>query len=100
MLLCILYIVLFKDIRHLFSLPAEPLIALLFLGVLGTMTQWFWQIGVARIGTARAGIFLYLEPVATTVLAIPLLRESFTVFTAVGALMVTIGVWWAQRRGE
>jgi drug/metabolite transporter (DMT)-like permease len=96
--LCLLYLVFFKDVRHLFELPMEPLIALLFLGVLGTLTQWFWQIGVAKIGAAKAGIFLYLEPIATTALAIPLLNESFTLFTAVGGAMVMVGVWWAQRK--
>lgn len=95
---CLLYLMFFKDARHLLDLPVEPLIALLFLGVLGTLTQWFWQIGVAKIGPAKAGIFLYLEPVATTALAIPLLKESFTLFTAVGGAMVMAGVWWAQRK--
>ncbi len=87
----------FKDMRYLFSLPTEALIALLFLGVLGTLAQWFWQIGVAKIGAAKAGIFLYLEPVATTALAIPLLKESFGVFTAIGGLLVMAGVWWASK---
>lgn len=96
-LMCLLYIMFFKDMRYLFSLPTEALIALLFLGVLGTLAQWFWQIGVAKIGAAKAGIFLYLEPVATTALAIPLLKESFGVFTAIGGLLVMAGVWWASK---
>lgn len=96
-LLCLLYVILFKDIRTIMTLPPEPLIALLFLGVLGTLTQWFWQIGIANIGAARAGIFLYLEPVATTSLAVPLLRESVGILTIVGGLLVLAGVWWSQR---
>ncbi len=94
--LCLLYLGVFYNFRHLSSLPAEPVIALLFLGILGTVTQWFWQIGVAKLGAARAGTFLYLEPVATTILAVPLLKEPFTVYAAAGGLMVTAGVWWAQ----
>lgn len=94
--LCLGYLLLFDDLHHLSSLPAEPVIALLFLGILGTVTQWFWQIGIARLGAARAGTFLYLEPVATTVLAVPLLKEPFTLYAAAGGLMVTAGVWWAQ----
>jgi drug/metabolite transporter (DMT)-like permease len=96
--LCVLYIMFFKDVRNLAALPMEPFLALLFLGVLGTLAQWFWQISVAKIGATRAGIFLYLEPVATTALAIPLLNESFGTFTALGGLMVMAGVWWAQRK--
>ncbi len=96
--LCILYSMFFTDVRHLASLPAKVLIALLFLGVLGTLTQWFWQIAVAKLGAAKAGIFLYLEPVATTALAVPLLSEAFGTFTAIGGVLVMAGVWWAQRK--
>lgn len=95
--LCVLYMVFFADVRHVASLPADGWIALLFLGALGTLTQWFWQIGVAKLGAAKAGIYLYLEPLATTALAIPLLKESFGFVTAVGGALVMGGVWWAQR---
>ena len=96
-LLCLLYVMVLGDIRTIVTLPPEPLIALFFLGVLGTLTQWFWQIGIANIGAARAGVFLYLEPVATTSLAVPLLHESAGIFTIVGGLLVLAGVWWSQR---
>lgn len=95
--LCLSYIVVAKDSSTIMVLPPDALVALLFLGVLGTLAQWFWQIGIAKIGATRAGIFLYLEPIATTILAIPLLNESFTIFTACGGLLVMAAVWWAQR---
>ncbi|MBX2989780.1 MAG: DMT family transporter [Bacteroidetes bacterium] len=95
---CLFYILAVKDISTIMVLPADVLVALLFLGVLGTLAQWFWQIGIARIGATRAGIFLYLEPIATTMLAIPLLNESFTFSTACGGLLVMTAVWWAQRK--
>lgn len=95
---CLLYFLIAKDIGAVFSLPAEPLVALLFLGILGTLAQWFWQIGISKIGATRAGIFLFLEPIATTLLAVPLLKEEFTFITAIGAFMVTVAVWWAQRK--
>jgi drug/metabolite transporter (DMT)-like permease len=82
----------------LVSLPAPAIGGLLFLAVPGTLAQWFWQIGTAKIGAARAGIFLYLEPIATAALAVPLLGEQFTLFTAAGGALVIAGVWWAQRR--
>jgi len=40
---------------------------------------------------------LYLEPVATTALAVPLLGENFGTFTAIGGLLVMFGVWWASK---
>jgi drug/metabolite transporter (DMT)-like permease len=97
MLLCFVYGIGFGNMHAILSLPPKPIVALAFLGVLGTLTQWFWQIGVARIGAARAGIFLYIEPVATTVLAVPLLHESVGPLTIFGGLLVLGGVWWSQR---
>jgi drug/metabolite transporter (DMT)-like permease len=91
-------VVFFGGASNLFTLPMDAIIALLFLAIPGTLAQWFWQIGIAKVGAARAGFFLYLEPIATTVLAIPLLGEPFTLFTGLGGLLVIAGVWEAQRR--
>ncbi|MBD3866998.1 MAG: DMT family transporter [Acidobacteria bacterium] len=81
------------------DLPAEAVVALLFLGILGTAAaHLFWQRGVAALGASRAGIYLYLEPLATTALAVPYLHEPFGPFTAVGGGLVLLGVWWAFRK--
>ncbi|HUV31034.1 MAG TPA: DMT family transporter [Acidobacteriota bacterium] len=88
-----------SDWSRFMHLSTEAIIALLFLGLFGTaLAHWFWQEGVARLGAAEAGIFLYLIPVATTALAVPYLGESFGRFTAAGGLLVLAGVWYAQRR--
>jgi len=50
------------------------------------------------VGAARAGIYLYLEPVATTVLAVPYLGEKFGPLTALGGLLVLAGVYFAEGR--
>ena len=81
------------------DLTAEVVLALLFLGILGTAAaHLFWQRGVAALGASRAGIYLYLEPLATTALAVPYLGEPFGPFTAGGGGLVLLGVWWAFRR--
>jgi drug/metabolite transporter (DMT)-like permease len=72
--------------------------ALLFLAVPAVLAQWIWQEGVARLGAAKAGIFLYLEPVATTIAAVVLLGEAATFYTIAGGLMVLGGVWLAESR--
>ncbi|MDZ4723423.1 MAG: DMT family transporter [candidate division Zixibacteria bacterium] len=98
LIVCLTYMLGTSAMTSFTSLPVKPIIALLFLGTLGTVAQWFWQEGVARLGAAKAGIFLYLEPVATTVLAVPLIAdERFGFFTAIGGLLVLFGVWWASR---
>jgi drug/metabolite transporter (DMT)-like permease len=81
------------------DLGLGTLLALLFLGLAGVaLAQWFWQRGVAKLGAAQAGLFLYLEPLATTALAVPYLGEPFGPVTAVGGLLVVLGVFLARRR--
>ncbi len=84
------------------ALPPLALASLAFLAIFATaVAHWFWQAGVSRIGAARAGLFLYLEPVSTTALAVPLLGEPFGVSTALGGLLVLAGVYLGSfsRRG-
>ena len=84
--------------ERLLRLPLEAWLALLFLGVFGmALAHWFWQVGVARVGAARAGVFLYVEPLATTTLAVPYLGEPLGPTTIAGGGLVLLGVWIAQR---
>ena len=59
--------------------------------------QWFWLEGVAGLGAARAGLYLYLEPLATLALAVPLLGEPFGLSGALGGGLVLTGVYVGQR---
>jgi drug/metabolite transporter (DMT)-like permease len=80
------------------DLDLETSLALVFLGLAGVaLAQWFWQRGVAKLGAAQAGLFLYLEPLSTTALAVPYLGEPFGPVTAVGGLLVILGVFLARR---
>lgn len=80
------------------DLGFETSLALVFLGLAGVaLAQWFWQRGVAKLGAAQAGLFLYLEPLATTALAVPYLGEPFGPVSAVGGLLVVLGVFLARR---
>jgi drug/metabolite transporter (DMT)-like permease len=89
------------DLSTLLHLPARPLVALLFLGIGGmAIANWLWLEGVSRIGAARAGVFLYLEPLSTTALAVPYLGEEFGVVAATGALLVLGGVALAALNGK
>jgi drug/metabolite transporter (DMT)-like permease len=80
------------------TLSPRGVAALLYLAIPGlALGQWFWQEGVARLGAARAGLYLYLEPLATLVLAVPLLGEPFGPVTALGGGLVLTGVYVGQR---
>lgn len=86
------------DPTRILSLSSRGIAALLYLAVAGSVVgQWFWQVGVARLGAARAGLYLYVEPIATLALAIPLLGEPFGVWVAIGGGLVLAGVYVGQR---
>lgn len=86
------------DLGRARSLTPRGLGALLYLAIPGlALGQWFWQEGVARMGASRAALYLYLEPIATLVLAIPLLGEPFGVAAALGGSLVLAGVYVGQR---
>ena len=88
-----------SDWSKFLHLPPDAMVALLFLGLFGmALGHWFWQEGVARVGAVQAGMYLYIEPVATTTLAVPYLNESFGLYTAAGGCLVLLGVWLAQGR--
>ena len=94
-----IYMVVRSDWSALLKMPGEAVWSILYLGVFAmALAHWFWQEGVAQLGAARAGIFLYIEPLATTALAVPYLGEEFGIMTAVGGLLVLAGVWVAGRR--
>ena len=81
------------------ELPADVIVSIIFLGAFGTaLALWFWQYGVAKLGAARAGMFLYLEPLATTALAVPYLHEHFGWAGALGGALVLAGVYVGESK--
>ncbi len=96
-----IYVLFTSDLSKFALLPLEPLLALMFLGVFALgLAHWFWQEGIAALGAAGAGFFLYLEPLATTALAVPYLGEKFGLYAAIGGALVLAGVFVAEKRGR
>jgi len=86
------------DLASVRALSPHAIVALLYLAIPGlALGQWFWQEGVAKLGAARSGLYLYLEPLATVALAVPLLGEPFGPFIAAGGALVLAGVYAGQR---
>ncbi len=85
------------DVASVRALSPRGIAAVLYLAIPGlALGQWFWQEGVAGLGAARAGLYLYLEPIATLALAVPLLGEPFGPFVVLGGGLVLAGVWLGQ----
>jgi len=88
-----------SDMSKFIYLPLEPIIAVLFLGIvcLG-LSFWIWQEGIARMGAGKAGLYIYLIPIFTVILAVPYLDEKLNFFTFLGGLLVLTGVYIAERK--
>jgi drug/metabolite transporter (DMT)-like permease len=86
------------DFTRVRALSPRGIAAALYLGIPGlAIGQWFWQEGIARLGATRAGVYLYVEPLATLALAVPLLGEPFGPFILLGGTLILAGVYFAQR---
>ena len=89
------------DFSAVRALSPRAIVALLYLGIPGlALGHWFWQEGVAELGGTRSGLYLYLEPLATVALAVPLLGEPFGLFGALGGALVLAGVFVGQRESR
>jgi drug/metabolite transporter (DMT)-like permease len=58
----------------------------------------FWNLGVAAVGAARAGVFFYLTPFFGSLLAVALLGERFGLHHAIGMALIVAGVAIANRK--
>jgi drug/metabolite transporter (DMT)-like permease len=62
----------------------------------GAAANWLWWYAAYRLPISRAGAFLYITPVVSTVLGVVVLGEPLTVATAAGAGFVIGGVMFVQ----
>ncbi|HWR81932.1 MAG TPA: DMT family transporter [Candidatus Deferrimicrobium sp.] len=82
-------------------LRLPTVVSLIFLGIFClALAFWLWSEGLARSPAAEVGVWLYLEPLITMIGASLLLHEPVTVWLAVGAMMISLGVYVAQRYGR
>ena len=72
---------------------------LLTLGILGTGVAYIWNINVLRAwGPTAASTVTYVTPVVGVALGVLVLREVLSWNEPVGAVLVLIGILFAQRR--
>ena len=62
------------------------------------LAYYFWSLGVAAVGAARAGVFLYLTPVFGSLMGALLLGEEFGLHHALGMALIVAGVTIASRK--
>ena len=85
------------------SVLVQPGVAgnLLFLGLMASFAGYFgWNAALSKIGAVRANNYLYLNPLATAVIAIPVLHERFTWIAGIGAILIISGMALASRESN
>lgn len=89
---------LFADHQHLLSCPWNILVLeIIYQGVLTSILALFlFNVGVSILGASRAGAFVPLIPVVSTLLAIPVVGEVPSFMEIMGICTVSIGVFIAS----
>jgi len=95
------YTLVTSGINRFTHLQTNTYISLVFLGVFClALAFWLWSEGLARQTAAEVGVYLYFEPLITVIAAWILIGEVITVWLIVGAVLITIGVYIAERYGK
>jgi drug/metabolite transporter (DMT)-like permease len=86
--------------ERVLTAPAEALVGIAYLAVFGTVAAFvLLNLGVARIGAARASAFALLVPVVGVLTSVWLLGDPFGPGTVVGGAIVLAGLWLVEHPG-
>ena len=58
----------------------------------------FWIKGISLIGSNRAGIFLHLMPIFSTILAIIIFKENFMIYHLIVAILIITGIILSSKK--
>ena len=62
------------------------------------LAHYFLAFGIKYIKASEVGIFTYVDPIATIIVAVPLLHEAITFPYLIGAALVFLGIFIAEGR--
>ncbi len=80
--------------------PIEALAGIGYLAVFGTVAAFvLLNLGVARLGAARASAFALLVPVVGVLTSVAFLDEELGPLTVIGGIVVLVGLWLIEHRG-
>ena len=72
---------------------------LIFLALFPSIGSYYcWAGAVSIIGANRAGIFLSLIPLFSTIMAIIFYNEKFQFFHLIGAILIIIGLYLSNKK--
>ena len=84
---------------NLLEINTQGAIGLIYGIVLAAViAHYFLAFGIKYIKASEVGIFTYVDPIATLIIAVPLLHEAITFPYLVGAALVFLGIFIAEGR--
>jgi drug/metabolite transporter (DMT)-like permease len=76
------------------TVTVTAVVGTLYLAVIITAFGYLvWNYALARVGAARAGIFVNVQPVVGAMLGVVFLGEALTPFTVAGGALIVAGLW-------
>jgi drug/metabolite transporter (DMT)-like permease len=88
-------------VAALAAAPVDGLAGIAYLAVFGTVAAFvLLNLGLARIGAARASAFALLVPVIGVLSSVWLLGEELGPLTVIGGVVVLVGLWLTQTRSH
>lgn len=85
--------------ERLTAAPPEAVAGIAYLALFGTVAAFvLLNLGVARIGAARASAFALLVPVVGVLSSVALLGETLGPLTVIGGAIVLVGLWLVEQR--
>ncbi|MDG5499302.1 DMT family transporter [Marinobacter sp. BGYM27] len=76
-----------------FDLTSGNVAALLYVGTLPSVAAYFlWNNGIKTLGPGTTGLFAYLIPVFSALIAVPALGETIEPYHAIGGAFVLVGL--------
>jgi drug/metabolite transporter (DMT)-like permease len=86
---------------RLAAAPPEGLLGIGYLAVFGTVAAFvLLNVGVARIGAARASAFALLVPIVGVLSSVVMLGEQLGPGTLIGGAIVLVGLWLVEQPGR
>lgn len=84
---------------YTFILDTQSLIGMLYGGILSSGLAWLLlAFAVKQLPASEIGIFTYIDPIVTALIALPLLGEQITFSYLLGTVLVFLGIFIAKGR--
>lgn len=83
----------------LFSIDLKAIFGILFAVIFASViAHYFFFYGLKKVKASETGIFTYIDPIATILVAIPLLHEVITESYLIATVLVFLGIYIAEGR--